>query len=251
MKSSDTMQQFRAHWSDLASRCIRDSCPYFTDFVPVEDVPAAESIARSAGAVCTAWGGTENTTRVMLCFAPEFIPVEPEQFPIQCLTFSYRVPKPPAHRDFLGACMACNLERDTIGDILISDKMAQMFVCSQVAPVLLQELCQVGRIGVSVTGDDPVCLSAQADFLPIQGTIASLRADAVTAFVTHLSREKAVQLIRQGRLTCRHATIETPSASMQIGDVFSVRGYGKFRIDTMDGVSRKGRYHITIQKYQG
>lgn len=38
---------------------------------------------------------------------------------------------------------------------------------------------------------------------------------------------------------------------MQIGDVFSVRGYGKFRIDTMDGVSRKGRYHITIQKYQG
>ena len=65
--------------------------------------------------------------------------------------------------------MACNLERDTIGDILISDKMAQMFVCSQVAPVLLQELCQVGRIGVSVTGDDPVCLSAQADFLPIQG----------------------------------------------------------------------------------
>ena len=85
MKSSDTMQQFRAHWSDLASRCIRDSRPYFTDFVPVEDVPAAESIARSAGAVCTAWGGTENTTRVMLCFAPEFIPVEPEQFPIQCL----------------------------------------------------------------------------------------------------------------------------------------------------------------------
>lgn len=76
------MQQFRAHWSDLASRCIRDSHLYFTDFVPAEDVPAAESIARSAGAVCTAWGGTENTTRVMLCFAPEFIPVEPEQFPI-------------------------------------------------------------------------------------------------------------------------------------------------------------------------
>lgn len=144
MKSSDTMQQFRAHWSDLASRCIRDSRPYFTDFVPVEDVPAAESIARSAGAVCTAWGGTENTTRVMLCFAPEFIPVEPEQFPIQCLTFSYRVPKPPAHRDFLGACMACNLERDTIGDILISDKMAQMFVCSQVAPVLLQDCARSG-----------------------------------------------------------------------------------------------------------
>lgn len=103
-------------------------------FLPAEDTAMAEAIANTAGAVCTAWGGTENTTRVILCFAPDFIPVTPEQFPIQCLTFSYRVPKPPTHRDFLGACMACNLERDTIGDILIDTKMAQ---CSSVPMWLL------------------------------------------------------------------------------------------------------------------
>lgn len=251
MKALDTIQAYRAHWSDLAARCVRDNRPYFTSFVPEEDLALAEPIAGKAGAVCTAWGGTENTSRVILCFAPDFIPIELAQFPIQCLTLSYRSPQPPAHRDILGACMGCNLERDTIGDILIDAKKAQIFVCTAVAPVLLQELHQVGRIGVSVTGDDPVCLSVKADFLPIQGTIASLRADAVTALVTRLSREKAVQLIRQGRLTCRHATIETPSASMQIGDVFSVRGYGKFRIEAIDGMSRKGRYHIIIQKYQG
>ena len=102
-----------------------------------------------------------------------------------------------------------------------------------------------------MTGDDPVCLSVQMDFLLIQGTIASLRADAVAALATRLSREKAVQLIRQGRLTYRHATIDTSSAVMQVGDVFSIRGYGKFRIAAVDGISRKGRYHITIQKYQG
>ena len=159
MKMTDAVQQLKAHWNDLANRCVRDNRPYFTDFLPAEDTAMAEAIANTAGAVCTAWGGTENTTRVILCFAPDFIPVTPEQFPIQCLTFSYRVPKPPTHRDFLGACMACNLERDTIGDILIDTKMAQMFVCTHVAPVLLQEVHQIGRVGVSVTGDDPVCLS--------------------------------------------------------------------------------------------
>ena len=121
MKMADAVQQLKAHWNDLANRCMRDNRPYFTDFLPAEDTAMAEAIANTAGAVCTAWGGTENTTRVILCFAPDFIPVTPEQFPIQCLTFSYRVPKPPTHRDFLGACMACNLERDTIGDILIED----------------------------------------------------------------------------------------------------------------------------------
>ena len=101
MKMTDAVQQLKAHWNDLANRCVRDNRPYFTDFLPAEDTAMAEAIANTAGAVCTAWGGTENTTRVILCFAPDFIPVTPEQFPIQCLTFSYRVPKPPTHRDFL------------------------------------------------------------------------------------------------------------------------------------------------------
>ena len=102
MKMTDAVQQLKAHWNDLANRCMRDNRPYFTDFLPAEDTAMAEAIANTAGAVCTAWGGTENTTRVILCFAPDFILVTPEQFPIQCLTFSYRVPKPPTHRDFLG-----------------------------------------------------------------------------------------------------------------------------------------------------
>lgn len=249
--TDDIVQLLKAHWKDLAERSNRDNRPYFTDFVPEEDRAWAEAIAQAAGVSCKMWGGVEQASRVILCFVPEWIPVAKTQFPIQCLTFSYRAAAPPRHRDFLGAFMACNLERDTVGDILIDSHIAQAFVCAHVSPVIRQEVRQIGRIGVRVTEDDPVCLSPQTAFLMLQGTVASLRADAVVAFVTHLSREKAVQLIRQGRLTCRHATIETPSASMQIGDVFSIRGYGKFRLDAVDGLTRKGRYHITIQKYQG
>ena len=78
MKMTDAVQQLKAHWNDLANRCVRDNRPYFTDFLPAEDTAMAEAIANTAGAVCTAWGGTENTTRVILCFAPDFIPVTPE-----------------------------------------------------------------------------------------------------------------------------------------------------------------------------
>ena len=65
MKMADAVQQLKAHWNDLANRCVRDNRPYFTDFLPAEDTAMAEAIANTAGAVCTAWGGTENTTRVI------------------------------------------------------------------------------------------------------------------------------------------------------------------------------------------
>lgn len=249
-KSSETLLRMESHWKDLAFRCDRDQRPYFSNFVLQEDIDSAEKIAASVGVTCIAWGGTEGASRVMLCFAPESFPVETERFPLRCLTFAYRSGQKPEHRDFLGAIMACNLERETIGDILIDDRMAQIFVCTQVSAVILQEIQQIGRIGVHITDDEPVRLSAQTAFCPINGTIASLRADAIIAFVTHLSREKATQLIRQGNLVCHYTTIETPSAKMQVGDVFSIRGFGKFRLDTVDGLTRKGRYHITIQKYQ-
>ena len=210
----------------------------------------AQQAAKSAGVLCTAWGGTENTARVILCFAPDFIPVEPTQFPICCLTLRFRKGTLPAHRDFLGAFLACNLERETIGDILIADGVAQAFVSPPAAAVLLQELHQVGTLGVQVNAEEPAQLTAGANYVPLTGTVASLRADAITAMVTHLSREKAVQLIRQGKLSCRHTTLETPAALMQTGDVFSIRGFGKFRLETVDGLTRKGRYHITILKYQ-
>ncbi len=248
MQGSETQQLLYAHWRDLARRSNRDGRPYFTTFLPEEDEPMAQQIAHTEGVVCTAWGGVEGTARVMFGFGSDSI--VPEKFPLCCLTLSYRSVQPPQHRDFLGSLMACNIERETIGDILIGPKFTQIFVCRHTAPMIIQELHQVGGIGVAVTADMPVCLAAEATFETLSGTVASQRADAIVAFVTHLSREKATQLIRQGRLVRAHTTVETPSARMQTGDVFSIRGYGKFRLAEIGEETRKGRNHITILKYQ-
>lgn len=246
----ESQQLLEAHWDDLARRSDRDNRPYFSAFYPQEDLQAAERIAAANGVTCTAWGGTEGTARVMFGFALEWSVPEFPQFPLTCLTFRWRGAENPGHRDFLGALMGCDLARETVGDILIADGIAQVFVCVPAASVILQELHQIGRVGVTVTEDDPVCLSAETAYLLIEGSVASLRADAITALVTKQSREKAVLLIRQGRLTCRHAVINAPAAPLQVGDVFSIRGYGKFRLAEDGGLTRKGRHHITIQKYQ-
>ena len=154
----ESQQLLEAHWDDLARRSDRDNRPYFSAFYPQEDLQAAERIAAANGVTCTAWGGTEGTARVMFGFAPEWSVPEFPQFPLTCLTFRWRGAENPGHRDFLGALMGCDLARETVGDILIADGIAQVFVCVPAASVILQELHQIGRVGVTVTEDDPVCL---------------------------------------------------------------------------------------------
>lgn len=237
-----------AHWKDLARRAYRDDRPVITDFLPSEDVPLADGIAARAGVHVFSWGGTENATRVMLSFSP--FPVERAAYPLVCLTVSAGSSASISHRDVLGAVLALNLERDTIGDILIAPDHTQIFVCRGVAGVLLRDLRQVGSVRVSISDDRSPDIDAKTLFVPLKGTIASLRADTLVAFVTKQSRENAVILLRQGRVVRRHINVETPASPVQAGDVFSIRGYGKFRLEQVDGVTRKGRLHITVLQYR-
>lgn len=252
MKSipNENVQWLKAHWQDLAKRSYHMGRPFFSNFISVEDLTLAETIAHQVGVNCIGWGGVENAARVMLCFAPFEMQIQIKQFPIICITFRYRMGKKLEHRDFLGALMSSNVERNAVGDILVGERVAQAFVRASVAPVIVQEVHKIGCTGVQVNMDEPVCLEAGTNYITLNGTVVSMRADVLVAFVTKRSREKAVQLIRQGGLQCRHETIESPSAVMQTGDIFSIRGYGKFRVQQMDGITRKGRYHITILKYQ-
>ena len=79
-------------------------------------------------------------------------------------------------------------------------------------------------------------------------TVASLRVDAVLAAMLHTSREKAVQLIRAGKLEINHLPVTAAHMQVYEQDVFTVRGVGRFRLEQIGGKSRKDR--IFIQYYQ-
>lgn len=241
--------ELRARWNDLASRAARDNRPCFSRFTPAEDQIPAQKIAERQGVLCEAYGGAPNTTRVMLCFTP-FI-VDPEVYPIRRLTATWYGDADLNHRDFLGSLIGCDVQRETIGDILIDlpRHMVQVFVVETVAPVLLEAWTMVGGTPISCTDTQPLCLTPGATLQPIRGTVASLRADAVLALALHLSREKAAELIKKGQVVRYHAPITQPNASIEPGDVLSVRGYGKYRIAEVGGTTRKGRIQITVQKY--
>ncbi len=196
------------------------------------------------------FGGYENAFRLVLGVFPPYIEINNNDFPVKGLTFTYRKCDILTHRDVLGSLMSLKISRECIGDIIIDEGKAIVFVVDKILPLILENIHKIGRIGVKAeVGIDLSEVSFEQRFSDISGTVASLRADCVAALAINKSREKTSDLIKSSGIIIDYEEVFSPSAEMCEGICFSIRGYGKFLLSSVNGLSRKNRLHITIKKY--
>jgi RNA-binding protein YlmH len=191
------------------------------------------------------YGGYPGAARLMLGAQ-----AQEADFPITALAFCYRREDALRHRDFLGTLMAQGIRRETVGDILTGEGRAVVFFTDEIVPYILSNVDRIGRVGVKIgyadlsdlpEGDIP----DEKDY-----TLSSLRLDAFVAAVCGLSREKAARLIRAEQVMADHVTVTETSANLGEGATVTVRGYGKFILASVGGLSRKGRLRVTIRHYR-
>lgn len=196
-----------------------------------------------------AFGGYDGAQRKVLGFFPPFEEKAYDGFPIVPVTFTYRKSDLLTHRDFLGALMSLRISRESVGDIVVSEGRAAVFLYDTVCEYVLQNVSKIGRVGVKASrGFDSDIIPVQK-FEELNGTVASVRLDCVVALALRISREKAVGLISSIGADVNHVHIATPSHQLKEDDIFSVRGYGKFKLEHIGGISKKQRIHITLTKY--
>lgn len=148
------------------------------------------------------------------------------------------------HRDLLGSLMALGIDRSMFGDLVMQQDVAYLYALPEVARELLVEWHQAGNTTIRVTQ-----LDERPNIIPVRGqlqrcTVASLRMDAVLAAAMNTSRTKAVALIRQGDVQRNHMPEERPDVQLQEGDLLSIRGFGRVRLESIMGMTRKE--HIAI-----
>ena len=238
----------RRRLEDLARRAARTGRTQFTRFLEPSSQPEASSAAHAEGVTAVFFGGFEDAERKMAAFCAG----EPDEpFPIEALKLTWNAKFSDAsHRDLLGAVMALGLKRETIGDIClgVSPGSAYLFCAAEVAESIIGSLESAGRAHLKVARADKL------EIAPPKGTeqritVQAPRMDAVLAAGYRLSRAEAQRLIAAGLVKLNHIPELRGDVHLKAGDLISARGYGRLRVDAIQGETRKGRLAIRVFLY--
>ena len=235
---------------DKYDQCQRRNIPAATAFLSEAEQAAAQRLLNAAGIHSGfVWnGGYEGAERKILQFLPDW--AEEDDSVIACLRAAYRGEGQPTHRDCLGSLMGLGITREKLGDILVSEDACDLIASPEIVPFLLQNWDSAGRIRLSLSEIRPDELRVPERRLQVlRDTVMSLRLDAVAATRFGMSRGKAAELIHAGRVQLNHTDCCKPDRAVDQGDVVTARGFGKFLLAEVGGLSKKGRIAITIHRY--
>lgn len=238
---------------DKMEQAENRNVPTYTEFLTPQEQASAGDLLRMAGAGAESYcfsGGYSGAERKMLLFLPDWMEPENAEAPIRCLRAGFRAEDTLNHRDFLGSLIGMGVAREKLGDLLVGDESCDLLVADSVAEFLLQSWESAGRAKLTVTEIQPEALRVpELHCEDIRDTVATLRLDAVTATGFRMSRGKAAELVQSGRLQVNWRECTKPDYQLHQGDTVTARGFGKFMLTEVGGVTRKGRTGIVVRRY--
>ena len=154
-----------------------------------------------------------------------------------------------SHRDYLGSILNLGIERGMIGDILITDSEAIVFVKMQMQEFLTENITRIRHTSVLATIDELTDFHYSPRYEEIKGTVASVRLDSLLSVAFSSSRSKLSGLIEGGKVFVNGRLITSNAYQVKEHDIISVRGMGKFEFIETLAFTKKKRIYVLIHKY--
>ena len=253
MTTDKETEFFKKRILELSRQADAWGCLTFSDFLtPLEQ----DMVLSMRGELQTnkfyMWGGSDSCIRKIAVFGA--VHESPSNLPIRVLKISPKSVKFAenlTHRDFLGAIMALGIDRSVTGDIIIRAEKGEAYVF-----VLEKSLDFIKDGLTSIRKTSVICQECSRDvpeleihFETIKANIASERLDLVISVIADKNRSTAKSLLSDKKVFLNGRLCENPGQKIKAGDEITVRGFGKFIYDGLEGTSKKGRSFVSVRKY--
>lgn len=257
MEKEETL--FRKRIIELSNLAYNRGVTFYTDFLNLNELNILHTTPKDSLPVnYITFGGYESSERQIASFVPDAFSMYREMedlysdFPIDIIRISpvrEKFSDELSHRDYLGALLNLGIERTVLGDIVIEDKKAYVFVKNNMTDYIVDGLTRVKHTSVMVEKVDKADFKYSPNIEQIKGNVASVRLDSLIALAFKSSRSKIVPLIENGKVFVNGKMITNNGCKLKENDIISVRGMGRFQYREVVSETRKGRLYVTVDKY--
>lgn len=197
------------------------------------------------------YGGYESSERQMVSFLPDALYYD-YTYPIQVIEITpanSKFAEELTHRDYLGSLMNLGIERSKMGDILLMEQKALLFVREEIGSYVAENLTRIRHTTVTTRILDTADISYEPRFQEIKGNVASIRLDTVLTVAFPMSRSKMCAFIENGKVFVNGKLITSNGYHIKENDIISIRGLGRIKFIEVLSETRKGRYMVSVYKY--
>lgn len=153
------------------------------------------------------------------------------------------------HQEILGSIFSHNIEDAYFGDIIISDKY-YIIVKGKIKDYLLIHYKNIGKKKISLEERNLSDIqNYKLSYKDIKFVISSLRIDNIISKLVPTSRSIALEMIQLKKITLNYQLLKNKNYQLKEGDIFSIRGIGKFKFEKINNITKNKKYQVTIKKY--
>lgn len=236
---------------DLAEQAMRTQKFRLSGFLDPYGAEIADTVATNYDGLTVSFdGGYQGAERQRAVFLHRMFGGKPD-FSIAVIRADwndafYRL----THRDVLGALMGLGIEREMIGDILLSSGSAKILTDKNLAAFVLEHLAMIGATVVRCALDTLESIVPREEKTKdIRATVASLRVDSVAAAGFGISRSRAADDIEADKLKVNWQAVKNSAQPVHQGDILSLRGRGRVEIIEVGGQTKKGRIGVLLRRF--
>lgn len=227
----------------------------YTDFLNEKEQRVIEKNVKLENAFF--YGVNENADRKILVFYPEKLTEELVRKSLKSVLSGIRIILKNdqignyEHKNYLSALIKIGIDRGKIGDILVDDYGADIIAFDMNKEFIIQSLSELTRFR-----------KANIDIIPIDDIkqkidrfeestiiVSSMRIDNIVAELAGCSRTNADEYINSEKVFVNYEMALKGSKTIFEGDIVTIRGKGKFRIDGLVRNTRNNRFVIKVNKY--
>ena len=153
------------------------------------------------------------------------------------------------HSKILGTVLnRLGIDRKLFGDILVTENRAQIIVDRKFVSLFQDGIQKISKLPVSLV-ERPFSdrIESKDEYQEKEVLVSSLRLDAFLSSILKLSRSQAAALVEKKLVQVNYHIVEKSDYQVKIGDLISVRRFGRIILLKENGQTKKDKIKLTVQ----